>query len=65
MLPAEELVTMIEPIEGMLGAIIGGELQLVEARRVNAVADTRSCWFWSKGRGRRGVVLVLHVAAVE
>ena len=52
-LTTEELLTMVEPVQGILGAVVGCEFQLVEARRMGALAGTVGCWLGSATRGRR------------
>jgi hypothetical protein len=39
-LAAEELLTVVELVRGILGAIVGREFQLVEARRSHALAGS-------------------------
>ena len=55
-LSPEELLTLVEPVEGVLGAVIGGEVKLGEARRclsMTAVSvrlggmEQQRGWRWS------------------
>ena len=46
-LPPEKLVALVEPVQGVDGSVVGGELQLGEARRLLAGGATEyapSCW---------------------
>ena len=40
MLPSKKLLTVIEPIQGVLGAVVGHKLELVETRRVSTLRGT-------------------------
>ena len=52
-LPPEKLVALVEPIQGVDGAVVGRELQLGESRRWLGVDDGRVCVIRVEQRGRR------------
>ena len=57
MLPSKKLLTVIEPIQGVLGAVVGRKLELVETRRLSTLRGpmrTLDEGLWNTACGRGG-----------
>ena len=60
-LPSKELLALVEPVEGVLGVVVGGEVDLGEPRRCLGRSAVSSWLRGAEQRGRWRLVGVLRV----